>query len=208
MNIGNISMSSFGAPPRSPREDMDGKIDAAVEAGALSEVDATALEAALDNIDTALKSSSSTSSGQKPLDPSEMKSRVDSLIAEQVDNGTLTDEQASELQMFFAAGPGGPGGPPPPPPMDASSETAAASSEETLVAALTESAATSTSSSSTSDSASSTSETSTETDKLALLEAFLDSLRAAEADRRGTYGPQSSGQRSDSSAGQVVNQYI
>lgn len=207
MNLSNVSMSSFGAPPRSPREDMDGRIDAAVAAGALSEVDATAIETALDNIDTALKSSSSTSSGQNPLDPSEMKSRVDSLIDEQVDNGTLTDEQASELQMLFAAGPGRPGGPPPPP-MAVSSDATTASSEESLVSALAESAATSTSSSSASDSARSTSESSTETDKLALLEAFLDSLRAAEADRRGTYGPQPSGQRSDSSAGQVVNQYI
>lgn len=208
MNIGSVSISSYRAPPPSPREDMNSKIDAAVEAGALSEVDATALEAALDNIDTALKSSS-TSSGQQPLDPSEMKSRMDSLIDEQVESGTLTEEQASELQMLFAAGPGGAGGPPPPPP---ASDTSAASADDTLIAALTEtsasSAISSSSTASTSDTVTSTTETSEETDKLELLQSFLDSLRAAEADKRGTYGPPPFGQGSSSSTGQVVNQYV
>ncbi|SER05902.1 hypothetical protein [Sphingobium sp. YR768] len=93
------------AMPPSPRASMDRKIDAAVEAGSLSEVDSTALESALDSIDTALSSSASETTSR--LDPSEMKDRIDSLIDEQVSAGTLTEEQASALQSFFAQGPGG-----------------------------------------------------------------------------------------------------
>ena len=105
-------MSSAGAPrpPMNPRTDMDNKISAAVEAGSISETDAAALEGALDSIDSALGSSGT--SGSK-LDPSEMKDRIDSLISDQVDAGTLTEEQAAELQDLFAQGPSGAGGPPP-----------------------------------------------------------------------------------------------
>lgn len=105
--------SSAGAqsrPPMNPRADMDNRISAAVKAGSISETDATALEGALDSIDSSLQSGAS--SGSK-LDPSEMKSRIDSLISGQVDAGTLTSDQAAELQSMFAQGPSNGGGQPP-----------------------------------------------------------------------------------------------
>ncbi|MCJ2177250.1 hypothetical protein [Novosphingobium album (ex Hu et al. 2023)] len=95
-----------------PRTDMDNKISAALEAGSISETDATALESALDSIDSALGTGSSGTSSSK-LDPSEMKDRIDSLISDQVDAGTLTEDQAAELQSLFAQGPSGAGGTPP-----------------------------------------------------------------------------------------------
>lgn len=108
-------MSSPGMPrpPMNPRNDMDNKISAALESGSISETDATALEGALDSIDSALSSGSSSGTSSGRLDPSGMKDRIDSLIAEQVDAGTLTQEQADELQSLFAQGPSGAGGPPP-----------------------------------------------------------------------------------------------
>ncbi|SFG05121.1 hypothetical protein SAMN05518801_106137 [Novosphingobium sp. CF614] len=106
-------MSSAGAPrpPFNPRTDMDNKISSAVEAGSISETDAAALESALDSIDSTLGSSSTGSADR--LDPSQMKARIDSLISDQVDAGTLTEEQAAQLQDLFAQGPSQAGGPPP-----------------------------------------------------------------------------------------------
>lgn len=92
------------AQRQSPRMSMDGKIDAAVEAGSISQVDGDALETALDSIDSAL--SASVSDGSSRLDPSGMKDRIDSLIDEQVSAGTLTEDQAAQLQSLFAQGPG------------------------------------------------------------------------------------------------------
>lgn len=108
MNFISSNMSNMGMRPmHSPREDMDSRISAAAQSGSISSTDQTALESALDNIDSSL--ASSQSSGSR-LEPSEMKNRIDSLIKDQVDNGTLTEEQASTLQSFFAKGPDGKGG--------------------------------------------------------------------------------------------------
>ncbi|HUD92284.1 hypothetical protein [Sphingobium sp.] len=100
----NISNYTMAMPP-SPRVSMDRKIDAAVEAGSLSEVDGDTLETALDSIGSAL--TISAGDGSSRLDPSEMKDRIDSLIDDQVSAGTLTEDQAATLQSFFAQGPGG-----------------------------------------------------------------------------------------------------
>ncbi|NWK97208.1 hypothetical protein DM806_16335 [Sphingobium lactosutens] len=100
----SITSYTMNMPP-SPRMAMDRKIDAAVEAGSLSEVDGDALETALDSIGDALSSSAIDSRSR--LDPSEMKDRIDSLIEDQVSAGTLTEDQAATLQSFFAQGPGG-----------------------------------------------------------------------------------------------------
>ena len=146
-----ISNYNMTMPP-SPRASMDRRIDAAVETGSLTQVDGDALDVALDSIDTALASSASESSAR--LDPSAMKDRIDTLIDSQVSAGTLTEEQASALQSFFAQGGpqgagatesgadgmsvdamGGPGpmrGPPPgPPPSSATSEEEDSSSAST-----------------------------------------------------------------------------
>lgn len=96
-----ISNYNMTMPP-SPRAMMDRRIDAAVEAGSLTQVDGDALDVALDSIDTALATSSGV--GGSRLDPSAMKDRIDTLIDSQVSAGTLTEEQASALQSFFAQG--------------------------------------------------------------------------------------------------------
>lgn len=101
------ALSSAGASARpSPRSRMDEDITAAVKAGVLSQTDASAIETALDKIDSSLQSGSNGQTGTT-LDPKQMKDRVDSLIDQQVKDGTLTSDQADELKAFFAAGPGG-----------------------------------------------------------------------------------------------------
>jgi hypothetical protein len=101
---------------------MDSRISAAVSAGSIDTEDQEALGKALDAIDATLQAG--RTSGSRPS--GDMKTRMDSLIDQQVEAGTLTDEQAEELKELFAAGPangaqgpggmGGPGcagGPPP-----------------------------------------------------------------------------------------------
>ncbi|MEA3541147.1 MAG: hypothetical protein U9R77_03380 [Pseudomonadota bacterium] len=100
-----ISNYSMAMPP-SPRAMMDRRIDAAVEAGSVSEVDSAAMETALDSIDSGLSASAGSETGR--LDPSAMQDRIDSLIEDQLSAGTLTQEQAAQLQGFFAQGPGAP----------------------------------------------------------------------------------------------------
>jgi hypothetical protein len=108
--VGTSSMTTISnysmAMPPSPRAMMDRRIEAAVEAGSVSEVDSAAMETALDSIDSALSASAGSETGR--LDPSAMQDRIDSLIEDQLSAGTLTQEQAAQLQGFFAQGPGAP----------------------------------------------------------------------------------------------------
>ncbi|HEX7784075.1 MAG TPA: hypothetical protein VF509_14820 [Sphingobium sp.] len=137
--MSTINCQSGYQAQMSPRAMMDRRIESAVSAGSISKVDQTAMESALDSIDAALSSSGSTEIAGK-LDPKDMKGRIDSLIEDQVSGGTLTAEQASQLQALFGQGPsspsapdsvesdgmtmggvrglGGPDGPPPPPKSD------------------------------------------------------------------------------------------
>ncbi|GHC93343.1 hypothetical protein [Novosphingobium pokkalii] len=101
--ISALSTGSITQRP-SPRSRMDEDITAAVKAGVLSQTDASAIETALDKIDSSLQSGDSSQTGGT-LDPKQMKARVDSLIDQQVKDGTLTSDQADELKAFFAAGP-------------------------------------------------------------------------------------------------------
>jgi hypothetical protein len=85
---------------QSPRAQMDARISAAVSAGTISSTDQQALSGALDSIDSALQTD--RASGTKPAGG--MKGQIDSLIQQQVDSGSLTDAQATELKGFFAQG--------------------------------------------------------------------------------------------------------
>lgn len=213
-----MSSAGMSRPPMSPRNDMDNKISAALEAGSISETDATALESALDSIDSALGSGSSSGTSSSKLDPSEMKDRIDSLISDQVDAGTLTEDQAAELQSLFAQGPSGAGGTPP---------EMAASSDGTEVASIDGSSSvdgmqgmggpggphgpggppppppSSSDDDSSVSSSSSDSETSVD-DVLASMQAFLDNLRASMAS--GSTYSASSSTSTTASSGLIVDQ--
>jgi hypothetical protein len=120
----SISSAASTGSYLSPLQMLQKELASEVSAGAVSSSDADALSTALQDIDTALQSDrAGGSAGSKPSD---MKSKIDDLIATEVSNGTLTTDQAAELQSLFQStfaggGAGGAGGPPPPPPPDDSS---------------------------------------------------------------------------------------
>lgn len=136
------ALSTASMTMQSPRDRMNDRISAAVSSGEISATDQTALSKALDSIDSTL--SSERSSGTKPS--GDMKSKMESLIQTQVDSGTLTEDQATELKSFFAkgpegkgghggphgaGGPGGAGGPPPAAPSDDSDDDSTSTSSTT-----------------------------------------------------------------------------
>jgi hypothetical protein len=132
-----ISSSSYAAQRPSPRDMLQNTLAAQVSSGEVSSSDASALSSALDQIDQAMKAErgSFSSTRTAPPSPEEAKSKIDSLIAEQVEAGTLTEDQAAELKEIFsetfANGPGGgrgPGGPPPGPPPGEESESSGTTS--------------------------------------------------------------------------------
>lgn len=126
-----------------PRSMMDARISAAVSSGSISQTDESALSAALDSIDSSL--SADRASGAKPSGG--MKDRVDSLIDQQVKDGKLTDDQASELKKLMAEGPQGHHGPrgaggrPPADPTATSTDGSSDGTSSTEATASTEDAA-------------------------------------------------------------------
>jgi len=112
---------SMSATRLSPNERMQQMLQSAVSAGTVKTADQSALSSALDDIDTALKNGASAGS----MAPGGMKTKVDGLIDQEVSNGKLTDDQATELKQVFADAAqkmggahhhhhhGGPKGPPP-----------------------------------------------------------------------------------------------
>ncbi|MBK3396499.1 MULTISPECIES: hypothetical protein [Methylobacterium] len=107
-----VTAQRLPPPPRGPDSDrMAETIGSEVASGALSGADATALTNALGAIRSSLASggapaaSTSDTAGAagSRRDPAAMRSRIDGLIAEQVGNGTLTSDQASELKNLFAS---------------------------------------------------------------------------------------------------------
>lgn len=105
------------APQKPPpeRNPLSAAIDAEVSAGTLSQTDATALSGALDAIDASLSAERGASGSTARLDPAQMQERIDGLIDDQVEGGTLTGDQAETLKGLFAAqgGPDAVDGPPP-----------------------------------------------------------------------------------------------
>ena len=99
----------------SPRDLLQNELSSEISTGTISSADGSALSSALDDIDTAMQSDRASATGGQPS-PGDMKKKIDGLIASEVQNGKLTDDQATELQNVFAkafqnGGPGGPGGP-------------------------------------------------------------------------------------------------
>ena len=83
----------------SPADRMQLALQAAVSAGTVKSTDQSTLSNALTTIDTSLQSGSPPAPG---TDPTSIKTKVNSLIDDQVSSGTLTDDQATELKQVFA----------------------------------------------------------------------------------------------------------
>lgn len=183
-----ISASSSAHSPKQHLVDM---IASQVSTGQISSTDQTALDSAVDDIDSSL-SSGGSSSGTR-LDPSDMKSRIDDLIAGEVSKGTLTSDQADTLKQVFSQdghggphGPGGAGGPPPGPPPSAGG----ASDLSSLVGT-----------SSTDDDSNATSSNGSGSNATDLLASFIEQLQAS---RGQSSGYAANGQTSTSNAANAL----
>ena len=115
------SIASFQQVSVSPLDRLKDELSSEVSAGTINAGDQDALTTALNDIDSAIKSSADaakTNGSGRPA-PGEMKAKIDSLIQAEVDKGSLTSDQAKELKNVFSnafakgqgGGPGGPGGP-------------------------------------------------------------------------------------------------
>src|SRR3984893_6239488 len=108
-------MTSISAVPNSsylsPLQQLQNELQSEVSAGKISSADQNTLSSALTDITQSLQSSptSDPTSGTKPS--TDLKSKIDNLIASEVSSGKLTTTQATELQgvfkSAFANGPGG-----------------------------------------------------------------------------------------------------
>ena len=81
------------------RQMMDARISQATANGSISSTDQAALETALDTIGKSV-----TAAGSASTPPTDIESEVGSLIQQQVSSGTLTSDQAAELQTMFSQG--------------------------------------------------------------------------------------------------------
>lgn len=102
----------------SPLQKLQDQLQAEVSSGAISSSDQSALSSALTDINSSLQNGSAGDSATGTnSSPGDLKSKIDSLIANEVSSGKLTGDQATELQSVFkaafansAGGPGGAGG--------------------------------------------------------------------------------------------------
>ncbi|SHM22174.1 hypothetical protein [Roseibium suaedae] len=102
---------STALPPPPPQKSIQSKLSEQVSAGEITSDDMDAMLSALDAIHDDMAPEATGSS--EPPSKEEMQSKLESLLSEQVEEGTLTQDQADELSAMFESGEMGP--PPPPP---------------------------------------------------------------------------------------------
>lgn len=107
------SVSAAGTFARpSPLDRLQNQLKTSVTNGTVKSADQDVLSTALTSIDQSITQSRASQAPGTRTDP---RSQVQGLIDQQVQNGTLTSDQASELQSVFqqafSHGPGGAGGP-------------------------------------------------------------------------------------------------
>jgi hypothetical protein len=89
---------------QSPLQKLQDELQAEVNSGTISTSDQGALSSALNDINSSLQSNAaSDSSSGANASPGDLKSKIDTLIANQVSSGKLTSDQATELQGVFKA---------------------------------------------------------------------------------------------------------
>jgi hypothetical protein len=101
-------MTSISATPgssySSPLQKLQDELQSEVSSGAISSSDQTALSAALTDIDSSLKAGQTDPrAGSANSAPRDIKSKIDTLIANEVSSGKLTADQGTELQGVFNA---------------------------------------------------------------------------------------------------------
>ncbi len=161
MSISSVSVSSTY---QSPLQKLEAELQNEISNGTIPSSDQSALSSALTDIDSAIKASqSSDSASGTKLSPTDMQSKINDLIANEVSSGKLTSTQASELkgvfQATFAQGPGGP------PPGDSTGSSSSTTDASSLASSTT--------------SSSDTSSTDTSNNIAELLQQFLQALQSS-----------------------------
>lgn len=130
-------MMSIGSapPPQRPQQSIQDKLSEQVSSGEISAEDEDAMLAALDTIHEEMAPDGPPAAGSEPPSQEEMQEKLDGLLAEQVDAGTLTQEQADDLSAMFESGEMAP---PPPPPGGAGGSGETDDESEDLMAKLLE----------------------------------------------------------------------
>ena len=99
-SISSVNVQQYASPLDRVRNELSSEI----AAGTVNPGDQSALGSAIDDIGAALKSQGeadqSAGSGASPR--SDLKAKIDDLIASEVQKGTLTSAQADELKNIFA----------------------------------------------------------------------------------------------------------
>ncbi len=134
MSIG--SMPPPPPPPGMSRESAVQALDEQVEAGEITTEDQDAMMAALDAIHAERQEAGPPEPGSKPPSKDEMLANMETMLSDQVDAGTLTQDQADELLGMFESGEMG--GPPPPPPPPGGQASGAGSQTDQLLSAILE----------------------------------------------------------------------
>ena len=97
--MSSISATS-GSNYLTPQQLVQAELQQEVNSDAISSSDQSALSSALNDISSSLQDGSG-SSGAGSSSPGDLKSKIDSLIANEVSSGKLTQQQATELQGVF-----------------------------------------------------------------------------------------------------------
>jgi hypothetical protein len=208
--MSSISAVSNQYQYTSPLDRLQNELTTEVQSGTINADDQNALTNALNNIDSSIQSNTgSTDSG--PPAPGQIKSKIDNLISSEVQNGSLTSNQADELKGIFtkafggahhahgghrSGGGGGQGGVSGIGETDSTNNTNDPSQTDPLLAALD-----STSASGSSGSDGSTTTSSSSSDPLQLLESFIKSLQQNFSQT----GYSAAGQNTNVSAALIVN---
>jgi hypothetical protein len=104
------AMSSISATSNSnyltPQQLLQAELQQEVNSGAISSSDQSALSSALNDINSSLQGGSSdaavgNASSAGDASPADIQSKINSLIANEVSSGKLTQQQATELQGVF-----------------------------------------------------------------------------------------------------------
>jgi hypothetical protein len=95
--------SGVSYTPQSPTSRLQSFLQTEVSAGVVPSADADALSSAISDIGNALQGSQSTSSSTtQAASPTSMKDKIDNAIDQEVKDGKLTQDQATELKKVFA----------------------------------------------------------------------------------------------------------
>ncbi|MBN9671629.1 hypothetical protein [Roseibium aggregatum] len=137
MSIGSMPAMPPSGP--SPRDQIVSELEEQVEAGEITSEDQDAMLEALDAIHAERMEAGPPDFSAGPPSEEEMQANFESMLSEQVEAGTLDQDQADQLSEMFASGElGGPpaGGDMPPPPPPGGGESGSDSTEELMTTLL------------------------------------------------------------------------